>query len=60
MFINTAYILWSFRISEDPASPIDSLAFEDTIVAHADPFKVLIERRVSEELLKQLCSEDVN
>ena len=43
MFINTAYILWSFRISEDPALPIDSLAFEDTIVAHADQFKVMIE-----------------
>ncbi|KAL4069143.1 cytochrome P450 [Scleroderma yunnanense] len=58
MFINTAYMLWSFRISEDPALPIDSLAFLDTIVVHPDPFKVIIEPRVSEDLLRQLCSAD--
>ncbi|PAV20692.1 cytochrome P450 [Pyrrhoderma noxium] len=46
VFINTAYLLWAFNISEDPSSPIDSLAFTDTGNAHPLPFRVRFEPRI--------------
>ncbi|KAH7884072.1 cytochrome P450 [Phlebopus sp. FC_14] len=45
VFINTALVLWSFRLSEDPAAPIDSFAFSDTANMHAAPFQLVFERR---------------
>ncbi|KAG1854465.1 hypothetical protein DFJ58DRAFT_914036, partial [Suillus subalutaceus] len=35
IFINTALILWAFRLSENPAAKIDTLDFSDTANIHA-------------------------
>ncbi|KAG6330373.1 hypothetical protein ID866_8716 [Astraeus odoratus] len=56
LFVNTALMLWSFRISEDPAFPLDPLAFPDTVLVHPDRFKVIFEPRVNEETLRRLCT----
>lgn len=45
-FINTALILWAFTLSEDPASPIDTLAFTESANAHPLPFKVIFKPRL--------------
>ncbi|KAH8113419.1 cytochrome P450 [Phellopilus nigrolimitatus] len=47
VFINTAFLLWAFRISQDPSSPIDSLAFTDTANTHPLPFRVKFEPRIA-------------
>lgn len=44
LFINTALVLWAFKVSQDPKSPIDTMAFTQGIV-HPLPFKVRFERR---------------
>jgi hypothetical protein len=46
-FINTALILWAYKVSEDPSAPIDTLAFTESANAHPLPFKVNIEPRIS-------------
>lgn len=46
VFINTAFLLWAFNISQDPSSPIDSLAFTDTANTHPLPFRVKFEPRI--------------
>ncbi|KAL5527311.1 hypothetical protein ACEPAG_6102 [Sanghuangporus baumii] len=47
VFINTASLLWAFNISQDPSSPIDSLAFTDTANSHPLPFRAKFEPRIS-------------
>jgi len=47
VFLNTAFILWAFDISQDPKFPIDSLAFTDTTNSHPLPFKVNFEARIN-------------
>ncbi|EGN94605.1 hypothetical protein SERLA73DRAFT_62286 [Serpula lacrymans var. lacrymans S7.3] len=49
VFINTALILWAFRISQNPSYPIDTHAFSDTANTHAAPFQVIFEKRMSED-----------
>lgn len=58
IFITAALMLWGFRIMEDPASPIDSFGFPDTVAVHPNPFKAIFEPRVSEDMLRQLCIAD--
>ncbi|KIJ60536.1 hypothetical protein HYDPIDRAFT_117061 [Hydnomerulius pinastri MD-312] len=58
IFINTALVLWAFRLSENPAAPIDSFAFSDTANMHAAPFQLVFEPRVSEEEIRRLCSDE--
>ncbi|KAG2131618.1 cytochrome P450 [Suillus bovinus] len=56
IFINTALILWAFRLSENPAAKIDTFAFSDTATIHAAPFEVCLEKRVDENLIRELCA----
>ncbi|KAG1810570.1 cytochrome P450 [Suillus subaureus] len=56
IFINTALILWAFRLSENPAAKIDTLAFSDTAVIHAAPFEICLEKRIDENLIRELCA----
>ncbi|PCH38429.1 cytochrome P450 [Wolfiporia cocos MD-104 SS10] len=53
LFINTALVLWAFKISQDPSKPIDTHAFTDTANVHPAPFHAIFEPRISnlEELL---------
>lgn len=46
LFINTALALWAFNISQDPARPIDILAFTDAANAHPLPFALRFVPRV--------------
>ncbi|KAH7884146.1 cytochrome P450 [Phlebopus sp. FC_14] len=48
IFINAALLLWSFRISEDPKSPIDQDGFVDGVIAHPKPFEVRFEPRLGD------------
>ncbi|KAJ7579273.1 cytochrome P450 [Mycena floridula] len=45
-FINTALILWAFNLSEDPKSPIDTLAFTESANAHPMPFQPIFKPRL--------------
>ncbi|KAG1836813.1 cytochrome P450 [Suillus subalutaceus] len=56
MFINTALILWAFRLSENPAAKIDTLAFSDTVAVHPAPFEICLEKRIEENLIRELCA----
>jgi hypothetical protein len=51
VFLNTALIFWSFKVKEDPKSPIDEWAFTESINTHPLPFKVIFEPRTD---LKEL------
>jgi len=39
LFINTAMLLWTFDISQDPDAPIDTMAFSNNVNSHPLPFK---------------------
>ncbi|KIJ62332.1 hypothetical protein HYDPIDRAFT_42090 [Hydnomerulius pinastri MD-312] len=54
VFLNTALILWAFRISENPSAPIDTMAFSDTANMHAAPFEAKFEPRVPVEKIQKL------
>jgi hypothetical protein len=58
IFINTALILWAFRLSENPAAKIDTLAFSDTANVHAAPFEICLEKRIDENLIRELCAPE--
>ncbi|KAG2140708.1 cytochrome P450 [Suillus cothurnatus] len=55
-FINTALILWAVRLSENPAAKIDTLAFSDTVAVHPAPFEICLEKRIDENLIRELCA----
>ncbi|EIW78754.1 hypothetical protein CONPUDRAFT_128357 [Coniophora puteana RWD-64-598 SS2] len=57
VFINTALILWAFRLRENPTAPIDSMAFSDASNMHADPFEVVFENRIEEGEMKRILGE---
>ncbi|KAJ7660077.1 cytochrome P450 [Mycena rosella] len=57
LFINTALLLWAFRISQDSKRPIDSLAFTNTANTHPLPFSVCFEPRQNVEEMSQLLRE---
>jgi hypothetical protein len=54
VFINTALLLWAFKIAEDPAHPIDPMAFTDTANVHPLPFVAKFEPRIDN--LRQLIA----
>ncbi|KAG1792730.1 cytochrome P450 [Suillus plorans] len=58
VFVNTALILWAFRLSENPAAKIDTLAFSDTFIIHAAPFEICFEKRIDESVIRELCAPD--
>ncbi|KAG1798587.1 cytochrome P450 [Suillus plorans] len=58
IFINTALILWAFRLSENPAAKIDTLAFSDTATIHAAPFELCLEKRIDENVIRELCAPE--
>jgi cytochrome P450 len=58
IFINTALILWAFRLSENPAAKIDTLTFSDTVAIHPAPFEVCLEKRIDENLIRELCAPE--
>lgn len=60
IFINTAFILWAFRVIETPAAPIDSFAFSDTANMHALPFELVIEARLPGAEIRKLCTESLD
>lgn len=41
MFLNTALILYYFKLDEDVKDPIDTLAFTHSANAHPEPFKLV-------------------
>jgi len=49
IFINTALLLWSFRITQDPNSPIDDTGFVDGVIAHPKPFDACFAPRIADE-----------
>ncbi|KAJ3487188.1 hypothetical protein NLI96_g3713 [Meripilus lineatus] len=56
VFINTALLLWSFNISEDPSAPIDTMNFKLGITVDIHPFKLIFNPRV-EDLKQHLTSD---
>lgn len=57
LFINLAFLLWSFRIAERPDAPINVNDYTDTGVSHAAPFNVEFIPRMEEYRLKELMSD---
>ncbi|KAJ7770565.1 cytochrome P450 [Mycena metata] len=57
LFINTALLLWAFRISQDPNKPIDTLAFTNTANVHPLPFSVRFDPRQNVAEMSQLLKE---
>ncbi|KZT26043.1 cytochrome P450 [Neolentinus lepideus HHB14362 ss-1] len=57
VFINTALVLWAFKVLEDPSMRIDTLAFTDTANTHPMPFNVKFVPRTQK--LKELVEEHV-
>ncbi|KAG2099561.1 cytochrome P450 [Suillus discolor] len=56
VFINTALTLWAFRLSENPAAKIDTLAFSDTANVHIAPFEICFAKRIDENVIRELCA----
>ncbi|KAG1870405.1 hypothetical protein C8R48DRAFT_670780 [Suillus tomentosus] len=56
IFINTAVILWAFRLSENPAAKIDMLTILDTATVHAPLFEICLEKRIDENVIRELCA----
>ncbi|KAH7904580.1 cytochrome P450 [Hygrophoropsis aurantiaca] len=54
LFINLALILWSFRIAQNPRSPIDVNAFSDGVISHAAPFEADFIPRMDEKRLRDM------
>ncbi|KAH0838681.1 cytochrome P450 [Lanmaoa asiatica] len=48
IFINTTLLLWSFRITQDPKSPIDDTGFVDGVIAHPKPFDACFTPRIAD------------
>ncbi|KAK7055282.1 cytochrome P450 [Favolaschia claudopus] len=57
LFINTALMLWSFRILPDEKKPIDTMAFTNTANTHPLPFSVRFEPRRDVKELERLLGE---
>ena len=56
LFINTALLLWSFKITEDPMRPIDTLTFKEGIITVPQPFAAHFEPRHAN--LRELIDAD--
>ncbi|KAJ7048580.1 cytochrome P450 [Mycena amicta] len=60
LFINTALLLWAFRITEDEKRPIDTMAFTNTANMHPLPFSVCFEPRRDVKEMEKLLSVNYN
>ncbi|TFY56652.1 hypothetical protein EVG20_g8845 [Dentipellis fragilis] len=58
LFINTALLLWSFAISQDPLRPIDTLAIAEGVTAHPLPFAARFAPRMDPDAMKALLAEE--
>ncbi|KAI0041483.1 cytochrome P450 [Auriscalpium vulgare] len=60
LFINTAFVLQSFKITPDPKRPIDTLAVREGVITFPLPFSVLFDVRNAggPEALTALLSEE--
>ena len=47
VFINTALVLWAFKISEDPKHPINTFGIMDGALAHPESFVARFTPRVA-------------
>ncbi|KAI0345185.1 cytochrome P450, partial [Trametopsis cervina] len=47
LFLATTFVLWAFKISEDPAQPIDVMGFTDAMNIRPLPFKARFECRIN-------------
>lgn len=54
VFLNTALMMWAYRISEDPSKLIDTMAFSDTANMHAAQFEAVFEPRMPVDRLRML------
>ncbi|KAH7922012.1 cytochrome P450 [Leucogyrophana mollusca] len=57
IYINLALLLWSFRLAENPAAPIDTSAFSRGVIAHAAPFEVIFTPRTEEKVLRGMLGK---
>ncbi|KAH7922020.1 cytochrome P450 [Leucogyrophana mollusca] len=57
IFINLALLLWSFRLAQNPAAPIDTSAFSGGVIAHAAPFEVVFTPRTEEKVLRGMLEK---
>ncbi|KAH7922017.1 cytochrome P450 [Leucogyrophana mollusca] len=57
IYINLALLLWSFRLAQNPAAPIDTSAFGDGVIAHAAPFEVVFTPRTEEKVLRGMLEK---
>jgi len=54
--MNTALIQWAFEVTEDPSSPIDTMAWTPSSIARPLPFSVHFRPRI--EGLKEMLEGD--
>ncbi|EGN92985.1 hypothetical protein SERLA73DRAFT_190373 [Serpula lacrymans var. lacrymans S7.3] len=54
IFINTSLLFWSFRISQNPLAPIDTMSFDNGVVTHPQQFDAIFEPRMNKAVLKQM------
>ncbi|KIJ65429.1 hypothetical protein HYDPIDRAFT_110496 [Hydnomerulius pinastri MD-312] len=57
LYITLALLLWSFRISQRPNTPIDTNGYTDSVIAHAYPFEANFAPRVEEKRLRAMMVE---
>jgi hypothetical protein len=54
LYINSALLLWSFRILERPDALIDANGFTDSIITRAPPFEAEFVPRMEEKKLREI------
>ncbi|KAF7323775.1 Cytochrome P450 [Mycena kentingensis (nom. inval.)] len=57
LFINTALLLWAFRITQDASRPIDSMAFTNHANTHPLPFAVRFTPRRDVKEMRRMLEE---
>lgn len=57
ILITLAYLLWAFRILEPKDAPIDRWAFEENVIAHAQPFSVMFSPRLDVGHLEEVVGQ---
>ncbi|KAH7922014.1 cytochrome P450 [Leucogyrophana mollusca] len=57
IYINFALLLWSFRLAQNSAVPIDTSAFSVGVMAHAAPFEVIFTPRTEEKVLRGMLGK---
>jgi len=57
LYINTAFVLWAFRLSVDQSKPVDDMAFINGVSGDNVPVGLCFEPRVPAETLKAMMTE---